>query len=258
MVDSIAQMYCSTMNGHYGYRYAAWEPEVALRLGDYGTLNKFYFSKIGNISDDFGLTVEEEPSPQVGGTFGYTSKGVRFAQLNASGQGAIDPTTKAAGGFSVTFERENSIFFKSGPTRNIGIKNLKGVEAGIVQRHREGSWDSRYVVISRTISTKRYIVAVSSEAGGTLSVHGDVSTLDDIAQGDARFSCGNRTGIGFEYDHCSLTDTITPIFALMRLRGILEKRLKPYGDAGGGREAETRGPIADHNEASGLFLEDVP
>jgi hypothetical protein len=72
---TIEEQYTKELHNKYGY-FAAWDPGVKYKLGDYGKLkNKTVFERYGNISD-LGIKFEitEKSSP---GVLSWHSDGVQ-------------------------------------------------------------------------------------------------------------------------------------------------------------------------------------
>ena len=90
--------------------YAAWRPvSNNFKLGDYGLVKKGVFDKLGNITEDFAIDIDE-PDNSPASTLIYNAASAVFADVSAEGEASariVGPSGKAS--LKLTFQDSNSM-----------------------------------------------------------------------------------------------------------------------------------------------------
>ena len=140
MDEQLGLKYAAAMRA--GLRlYAAWPFGIELKIGDYGRLTGDLFVKQGHIHDLISTQLSTDAVPAAV-EFNYSSEGVETFQPRATVAGAGAELSA-----KVTFEKTESIYFRSIKLQQEWLKGLHQVAAEIMKSFKEGKWDGQWVFI---------------------------------------------------------------------------------------------------------------
>lgn len=225
-------MYIKAMGKKATSKYPAWTPNIHFELGDYGTLEKGIFIRLGNViqlGENFRFVTQEGPStPNV-----IYSSGIKKENI-VDGGGNIDVLTKIkiATNFSIEFSNEGSFVYEAAEVRTNRISDVAALGAEIKEyrglKNVRRKWQDHYVVITEIDVAESATFILSNAKGVKINctVNGNIP-LDEIRLADPALGLKvkSTTGIVSEMQFLAAKDT-TPFF---RLRGLKRK----FGQIGG-------------------------
>lgn len=138
---------------------AAWPPIQALQPGDYGEFEGGIFSRIGNLTTDFGVPCEVESGGHRAERFEYHSE--RESSLNAGLRGGAGG---AEAGLELELSRASSFYVSVADCDLVRLKSPRSVAMRL--REAEGWRYLRYYVVWE-LFRGHDLVFYGSEAGGS-------------------------------------------------------------------------------------------
>lgn len=182
--------YLLEMNGKYGY-HATWQPNVTLKLGDIGIINRNVFRYITSL-DQKGITFEIRPG-EAPEDLSYTSSSGVSVTANAaaatSGAASAIPGGAAKANVVVEFGETAGVVFQGMQTLPSMIKDQETLGEQIIQMYQNGQWNTDYSVITELVTAQSLTVLISNgqKAKIVLTAAGQVSPgslkLADVSAG---------------------------------------------------------------------------
>jgi hypothetical protein len=152
--------------------YGAWPPDTNFRLGDYGEFAGCIFKRIGNITDDFGISLQEEVTDDDEITF--TSKGVVNVDLKVE----VDSQGRATGSakLNVQFNRDNAVFFLATGIKTRRVANMKAMGDALIAVYRRPGkdWRLNMAVITELKTARELVALISRKNRAALGLRGKV------------------------------------------------------------------------------------
>ncbi|HFE45689.1 MAG TPA: hypothetical protein ENJ18_09385 [Nannocystis exedens] len=181
--------------------HIAWLPlATAFRLGDYGSWRGGVFVPLGNVVDDFGLTLNTID----GGTIAldFVSKGVVVAEVAAEVAAQTRPLAEGEVGLNIRAKASNSFIIKAPALVSKRISNVAAIAAKIQDsRHpsRGPRWRARYKLVTEVFTGKGVTMLATTEADTTISLRGVAKTPQQLLDGqaDATVSANKSLGLSF-------------------------------------------------------------
>lgn len=202
--------------------YAAWTPDTTFRLGDYGELDGAVFKRIGNITDDFNITVQSEQFADR--ELSHTSEGAVAVKVEAE----VDAQGRANGNakLNVDFDQANAVFFQAVGVQTIRIRNMKQVGDALigVYNRRGREWRLNMAVVTELRRAENVVALISKKRNVGIRLRGRVQagkernpTTVDLR--DLTVSVQNS-------DVSTFTDNngATPLFTLHQVRDPLTSK----------------------------------
>lgn len=153
--------------------FAAWMPIVnKYKLGDYGIFADGVFAKLGNITDDFGVTFTVG-----GGTeadINFTSEGASVVRTNAGVGVDVIPEGAINANIDIKFGREKSFLVQS---PSIAVTDITNVNQVAKSLKATGNWDGQWKVVHQVYTAKDPVIIVTLANDTTLSFSGDATAL---------------------------------------------------------------------------------
>jgi hypothetical protein len=169
---SLDNSYLKEIQKELGY-FAAGVVDRTYAVGDYGDMDGKQFERLGNISK----WIDPKSSTENGSeTIYYTSAGEVDVVTKI---GAKDVTGKAQVDISISFSKENSIFFLAQNVKTIVTANLAPVGNKIVDvYHQPGNaWKLSYVWIAEVKQAGFFKLIVSQSSQANVRLSGKVPLL---------------------------------------------------------------------------------
>lgn len=152
--------------------YAAWTPESTFRLGDYGEFDGKIFKRIGNITNNFNIAVQEEVSDDSAITF--TSEGA----VNVTVAAEVDTQGRTTGNakLNVEFDRANAVFFQATGVKTHRVKNTKQVGDALIKvyQQRGRDWRLNMAVITEIKTAEDMVALISKKRNVGVRLRGRV------------------------------------------------------------------------------------
>lgn len=166
---NIAREYTRVLRRHLRC-YAVWPPTLAVVPGDYGVFVGGVFSRLGNVTTDFGVACVTEPGSHQAEKFQYESSQTSTASVSAAVKVA---GAKAELGISLT---DRSSFFVS--VSEFDVERLQSPHQVAVQLRNHPQWrELRYFVVWQ-IYKGRDLLFFGSDAGGAgVKIRGDTEDI---------------------------------------------------------------------------------
>lgn len=213
-IDSTAERYCETLKDEFQNLYAAWPPNSALKLGDYGTVTNSIFERKGNISKLVAKWKVRKGNGKA--TYSLTSGAGTNMQLLGKGQvtPAGVPVAKATA--EISFSTANSVFFNAAGCIVDEIEDQTQIGLELMSLFQRKQWDADWHVVTRLVAAESTTVAVSKSAGAGLKLEakGDEPHLD-LADASLELRALSRSSI----ENLIVTEGgLTPLMGLSKVK----------------------------------------
>lgn len=174
--------------------FAAWVPIVnKFRLGDYGIFSDGVFSRLGNITDDFGVTFKEASGETA--HIDFTSEGASVVKTGANAGVNIAGGGEVKAKVQIEFSREKSFLVQS-PT--ISVTTIDDVNELAKRLKATGKWDGQWKVVYQVYNAVDAVVISTIAAGTKLDFSGDVSALGQLKLGGAGVNVDTNKALGLK------------------------------------------------------------
>jgi hypothetical protein len=218
--------YVTYMNSQTGYR-ATWAPDVPLKIGMIGKIDKF------GVFNVFSSLVKQGIPAEI---LSDTSS----AEMDYTSHESVSITTKAAGsvpvagsvltsadaGFVFEFKSDQGVVFQTGGHKTHQLTNLEEIEQQILLKYDDGAWEKDLLIITQLAEadTATIIISNSSNVQLELKAKADVGTqelkLTDVSLG---LTVARERGSTLKY---ITRNGLTPLYRVMGIRHPLFG--KPY------------------------------
>jgi hypothetical protein len=191
----ISDRYSAEVRKHLSY-FPTWEPGDNVSPGDVGELIKGVFHRQTTLPDLFStvaLSIERDAKPNT--TAFQSAKGVTI-QTKGEGTTAGTGAVKADVSAQIVFSREGAVLYHALNSTRRYITNLLEVRQHI-DRHRE-SWPKGHVLVSHVEDAERFAVFISSAAGESVNLTGNVNALEKFELADASLAVTAKSNVGYQ------------------------------------------------------------
>jgi len=219
-MKSAQKQYTDEIRNRFGGYYATWTPDVPLKLGDVGILEKNVFTRMDNLNN-LGLPFE-------------IIKDHTKAPLEYSSKNSVKLTNKIAGdvapqgstfkisdaGIIVEFLREKAVLFKLNNVTSSCIDKRFALDGEILKKYNNNQWKKEWVVITelKEAESGTIIISNSKDTKIELKANANIGITDlDIAGASFNFSVQNPKNMDMQI---IAQEGLTPLFRLM---GITKK-----------------------------------
>lgn len=240
MAKGMGEIYLKTMKKHFQKR-ANWKPGRAMNLGDYGILTKKgYFSKMGNISKDFGIKFEIELDDSADDVEQFCSKKGFEIVWRARGDVTPGGFKFLKAGVSINFAKKEAVFVDANGCRYDQITNIPALGEKIVEKYNKGSgkWKRRYILVTEVERAEGATIVVTRGDGASIDIEakvdGPIESISDTGLGLKMARTSNigyrivaRKGLKLMMETMRIHDSLfdkTKIKSLGRKRGRKKKR----------------------------------
>jgi hypothetical protein len=194
-----------------------WLPGTPRELGDYGTVDKDLFTRIGNIKD-LGITFETlvDPSADLYNFSAGTSSEFSGDASATAGNAVVS----ANAAVKITFSKNNTVYFNAAGCETNSVGNTDTMEADIKAGDKADKfkWKNSYHVITSVVNAGRTIVAVStsSSAGITFTAKSPEVKKVNLSDASMDLSMTSSNAVGLTID---AQEGLQPLMVLMKVRG---------------------------------------
>jgi hypothetical protein len=213
---SLQRRYAEVLHENFSSYYANFPPNRPVALGDFGTLADGTFTRVGSLTESFGVTSARTAISAEGAAFQFSSKKGVILELEANaGASAGQPTGKAKA--SIRFNAANAVFFAAADCKVETYTDELPVRAAILDLFAAETWDPKWTLVTGRITAGALNLVVSSEAGAFIDLAVDGAATIDFA--DAQVAAGLKvTGSAcLAHQFVAQTGTI-PFLQLVRVR----------------------------------------
>lgn len=175
--------------------FPVWQPGDPVSPGDLGELVDGVFYRQTTLQQLFpGLRckIAEDSSPQ---TMRFHSERSLVVQTAATGSIPGEVAGAVEASVEITFEREGAVVFHAISTGRY-IENLHHVREQISERRT--SWPRGYVLASHVEDASRFAVLVSSAAGASVQLRGEIQALRELSIADPSVSVVASRNLGYQ------------------------------------------------------------
>lgn len=209
---TMARFYTKSLHHHFKNYYATWLPGIPLELGDYGELDDKVFTKIGNITGDFGIQIQSNYDP-TSDVYEYTSSGLVKVKLLGGGGANVGTVGKAEAKVKVSFSSENAVFFYLDKCKCNSVQNIKAVREGLLNSK---DWNIKHYVITEIIEAGATTILISggNSAEIIFGVKGKDVSVANFVNAGMRLSVKSQDNIGLKV---IAGKGLKPLFRLRKL-----------------------------------------
>lgn len=195
-------------------RFAAWEPNYPIALGDYGELRGARFHRLGNLSQ-LGVsfdTLETDGVDQIS----YSSEGGVDFSFKAGGSADLPPVANGKAALELTFKAQHAVMFNAADVRFEAIDDQVALGRDILKLYADGRWDAGHSVVVEVTRSGSTTVVISrgQSASILLLAEADVPNVD-LADASIKLSPSMERDIGHKV---VASEGLTPLFSLSRVR----------------------------------------
>ena len=165
----------------YGYR-ATWGLGTNIEVGMVGTFVDGVFRQESTL-ENYGITDMQVKKGRLVDDYNFESKRGVDITFKASGDAspANSQLAEAEAGFSIHFDREFSVVFRTHQAREIQVQNAAQIGQQIIKLYEEGKWDRDFVVVTNVVQAKAATIIISGEKGGHIDISAKgKATVSDI------------------------------------------------------------------------------
>jgi hypothetical protein len=195
-------------------RHAVWQPGHPVLLGDYGTLQKGVFLKLGNIAD-FARVDRIVSSQSKASKLVFTSNGTTTAFVKADGAGGFDELGTVDARFRIKFQDEYSIYLRGSGVRSESITNLRAVTT---QLREIEEWSSSWTIVSNLTVAKLLSVILAGGRNAEVFIHASVGVLEQLESGEVDATA--KLQISGQSGYSSVGASGPFLFELVKLRTV--------------------------------------
>jgi hypothetical protein len=199
--------------------FATSEPLApAMRLGDFGSMEKKEFVREGAVGRFGNITLQERKTS--GGVLEFQTKGdvTVNSTLGAAGTGAN-------GEVRINFAKKDAVFMRLEELEIVEVGNVARLEEFLIDVYKRNGKDWRLsnVVVTKRYLSRRFLIIVSRENDTRVTLSGKVSravtSVADINLKDLTISSKRGSMVVFDYmSPPSPADQKTPLIALHELK----------------------------------------
>ena len=181
--------------------HVAWLPlTTAFRLGDYGRWRGGVFLPLGNVVDDFGVTIEEVEGETI--ALDFVSEGVVLADLDVAGKAKTQKIADGEVGLKIQAKSSKSFVIKAPGLTSSRVGNVAAIAAKLdrMRRRDDGPrWFSKYKMVTEVFSGENVTILATLEADTTIELRGRAGTSRDLLDGgvETAVSADKSLGISF-------------------------------------------------------------
>jgi hypothetical protein len=174
--------------------FAAWVPIVnKYSLGDYGIFADGVFSKLGNIVDEFQVTIKEGAGSEA--SIDFTSEGATIIKGDANAGVNIAPGAEVKASIEIEFSKEKSFLVKS-PT--ITVTTIENVNEVAKKLKASGRWDGQWKVVYQVYNAIDAVIVSTIDAGTKINFSGDATALGQMKLGSAGVNIDTNKALGLK------------------------------------------------------------
>lgn len=223
---NIHRYYLEHLANQTGYR-ATWEPNKPLFVGAIVKLEKGVTSLHSSLEKE-GIKMDTKADTSEGSEDYSSNESVQIS-VKLSGQAPVLGSTLSQldAGFSIDFSSDKAVVFQAEKTITHQISNLGEIEAEILKRVKEGSWQKDWCLVSEVVeaTSATIIISQSSNSKLDLKATGNVGAKNlKLTDASLGLSVASQKGSILKI---IAANGITPLY---RLRGF--KKSWPFGKPG--------------------------
>lgn len=174
--------------------FAAWIPIVnKYALGDYGIFADGVFDRLGNITDDFGITFKTGSGSEA--SIDFTSANARVIKFNANAEVPVIPEGAVDARIDIEFQSEKSFLVKSPTITVVTIDNVNAVGNQLKQLK---DWDGKWKVVHKVYNAVDAVIVSTIAAGTKLTFTGNANALEQLKLGSASVNINTSRELGLK------------------------------------------------------------
>jgi hypothetical protein len=182
---------------------AAWLPlTTPFRLGDYGLWRGGVFQPLGNVADDFGVTIDVEDGEPV--SLDFESKGVVVVDEDASASGSTKGANVVDGevGLVIRASQSQSFVIKAPTLTSQRMTNVARVAAQIDRLRDEDKgppWSWRYKIVTEIFTGDNVTILATIESNTTIRLSGKADTAREILNAAIKADVSADKSLGLSF-----------------------------------------------------------
>jgi len=222
--------------------FAAWVPIVnKYALGDYGIFADGVFDRLGNITDDFGITFKTGSGSDA--SIDFTSANTKVVKFNAGAEVSVIPEGAVDAKIELEFQSEKSFLVKSPTITVVTIDNVNMVGNQLKELK---NWDGKWKIVHKVYNAVDAVIVSTISAGTKLTFTGDVNALQQLKLGNAGVNINTNRELGLKING---KNGVIGLGLFMVKSGLFGgKKVKILGEALGESDAFIKVMPGDEND----------
>ena len=224
-MPTIEEQYTDEMYEQRGY-FAAWEPNVAIKLGDCGPIDGRTFKPQGDLFQwriEFDVTDEGQPAD-----IDYSSKsGLKTTFQLRGGAQTIPNIPRGTAGVELLFEREEAVAMALKGARQSRIDDIQRLKrsllAAVASRH---PFPDDWFVVTDVMASAFASVVIAQGKGASFAVTADAdfaAGMVDLANANLNITIAGQNQVGYKM---LAQSGATPLFRGIRLKRTWLRKIK--------------------------------
>jgi hypothetical protein len=196
-MKAISDLYTSIVHDNLRPLYANWEPGTPIKLGDFGFLDNYRFTQMGNVAA-MGIKTTSREDVTTDHKY-FASEGSTDIAFHAKGSVAPTGGTYVNATLEVGFTSREAMFFNAAECLHNMIEDKDSLGKSVLELYDNDKWDDGWVVVTDLISAKSVAIAISASSSASISFEasGDVPSIK-LADASIGLSIKSATNVGFQ------------------------------------------------------------
>ncbi|MBS1705484.1 MAG: hypothetical protein JST40_06390 [Armatimonadetes bacterium] len=216
-MKSVAQIFVDGMKNRFGELSPYWPLGMPIALGDYGTMNRGVFTRLGNVFDE--ELVETDLNDDITGPMThheFKSEGKVSTSFKLVANANL-PGNRAKAEFAIDFAGEDAFYFTLAGARVRALKKVASLGQKLIELDKQYKWKREYCVVTTLLEAEeaRFIVSGSSTSSVGFDLEFASTTTSPQLDLGTSWKKTREQNLSYEYEADNGPDT--PFFRLHKV-----------------------------------------
>ena len=216
---TIQEVYTTTIHKNLKPFFANWEPGRPVELGDYGLIEGYSFTFLGNVKD-MNIMFESRVNTRSDRKT-FTSDSSTEVNMHAKSDKYLKATLE------INFKSADAVFFNASECLYSMIADKPALGRSIMELHTRGNCNYSWAIITDVIKAGATTVAISSGASSSLVLEASETEEINLADASAKLAVVSQKNVGFQVVGQA---GLTPLIGLCKIQKpwIFGKEFNPF------------------------------
>ena len=179
----ITRDYAKFLDKEFGLR-PVWPPTTPIVPGDYGDIEDGVFRKLGNVTEDFGISCPVM-TKQTNFDIDCQSRDTRVTTFDKNGQvKALTDDLSGKATIRIDFKKEDSFFLRASDLKSNALKSINKLSWAIKERTSARQWNHiQWKVVSTVYEAPSVIILGSKSEEASIYFKGSAQALIKVFEG---------------------------------------------------------------------------